>query len=362
MQSRDRVICSLNHQEPDRVPWDCWMTKEVEDQLIKYLRLPDKETLLKYFDVDFRYYNGPSYLGKPFKTYDDGTVEDIWGVPRKNMTVDGGAYRWTYSHVVSSPFQNAQTINDIEAYDNWPSADWWDYSNVEENCRQFNGYAVVYAGDRLDRTAQLKPAMYLRGMEQIYVDLYENPGIAKAIFSKIREYFLAYNEQTFKAANGSIDIFMMGDDFGTQNGPMFSADTWRKYFKDGFKQYIELAHKYGIRVMHHTCGSVKNLIPDFIDCGLDILQSLQPRAEGMDLEQLKKEYGKYISFHGSIDIQDTLPHGTKEDIRTEVRNRMNVGKPGGGFIISTAHNIQPDTRLENVLTLFEAHREFGSYS
>ena len=154
---------------------------------------------------------------------------------------------------------------------------------------------------------------------------------------------------------------MMGDDFGTQNGPIVSVPMWRRFFKRRFRDFIDLAHRFGIKVMHHTCGSVQALIPEFIDCGLDILQSLQPRAAGMDLGELKREFGKDIALHGSIDIQQTLPRGTPEDVRREVKARMDAGKPGGGFIICTAHNIQPDTPVENVIALFDAYREFGGY-
>ena len=154
---------------------------------------------------------------------------------------------------------------------------------------------------------------------------------------------------------------MMGDDFGTQTGPIVSPAMWRRFFKRRFRDFIDLAHRFGIRVMHHTCGSVRALIPHFIDCGLDILQSLQPQAAGMDLGELKREFGREICFHGSVDIQGALPHGAPDDVRAEVKERMAAGKPGGGFIISTAHNILPDTPTENILALFEAYREYGWY-
>jgi uroporphyrinogen decarboxylase len=111
--------------------------------------------------------------------------------------------------------------------------------------------------------------------------------------------------------------------------------------------------------MHHTCGSVVELIPDFIECGLDILQSVQPSAAGMDLGTLKREFGRDLCFHGSMDIQQTLPRGSTHDVREEVRRRMEAGKPGGGFIICTAHNLQPDVPVGNILALFEAYEEFG---
>jgi uroporphyrinogen decarboxylase len=153
----------------------------------------------------------------------------------------------------------------------------------------------------------------------------------------------------------------MGDDYGMQNGLIMSIEMWRRFFKPGFRKFIELAHSYGIRVMHHTCGAIEPLIPDFIDCGLDILQSIQPRAAGMDLIKIKREYGRYICFQGGIDIQKTMPYGTAADVTSEVINRLKTLAPGGGYILCTAHNIQADTPVENVLALYEAAGKYGRY-
>lgn len=361
MNSKERVLTALSHQEPDRVPCDCWMTPDVSERLQAHLGLSSHEELLRFFGVDLRYVMGPSYVGQEFRTHPDGTVEDLWGVRRRVMTVEREGYQFTYKHVAVAPLARMETVADVEGYDHWPSPDWWDYSTVAADCEQYDGYAVVNAGDRLDRTAQFKPMMYLRGMEQAYIDLVENPKIAEAIISHIRDYFLEYNRRVFEAARGKIDVFMMGDDFGTQKGMMMDLATWRRFFKPNFAAYIELAHRYGMKVMHHTCGAVRELIPEFIECGLDILQSLQPRAAGMNLAELKREFGRHICFHGSIDIQQTLPHGTPSDVRDMVQRQMEAGKPGGGFIISTAHNIPPETPTENVIALFEAYKEFGGY-
>jgi uroporphyrinogen decarboxylase len=140
---------------------------------------------------------------------------------------------------------------------------------------------------------------------------------------------------------------------------MMRPETWRRFFRRGFAAYIELAHEYGLKVMHHTCGSVVDLIPDFIDCGLDILQSIQPQAAGMELAKLRRTYGRDLCFHGGIDIQGILPHGTPQDVRDHVRRQVDAAGDEGGYILCTAHNIQPDTPLENVLTLFEAYEEYG---
>jgi uroporphyrinogen decarboxylase len=249
----------------------------------------------------------------------------------------------------------------VDAYTGWPSAAWWDYAQVAEGCRSHSGFAVVNAGDRLDRTAQLKPAMYLRGVERFLMDLALEPALAEAIIEHITAYYLDYNRRVFAAAGGGIDIFMMGDDFGTQNGLMVSLDMWRRFFRKGFRQYCDLAHEFGIKVMHHTCGSVRPLIPDLIECGLDILQSLQPRARDMELADLKREFGRDLCFHGSMDIQQTMPQGSPDDVRTEVRQRMEAGKGGGGFIVCTAHNLLPDVPVDNILALYDAIRDYGAY-
>ena len=360
MTPRERVLTALEHREPDRVPVDFWASSETTTSLVRHLGLASKQELLREFAVDLRVVEGASFLGQEMAR-EDGAVFDLWGVPRRPVTVGGEEFEATYLEVTAPPLAHAASAAEVLAYPHWPSPDWWDYSQVAAQCDACAGYAVVNAGDRKDRTAQLKPAMYLRGVEQIMLDMAQRPEIVDAIVGRIVDYFLEYDRRVFEAARGKIDIFMMGDDFGMQNGLLCSVAMWRRHFREGFRRYIELAHQYGIKVMHHTCGSVRELIPDFIACGLDILQSLQPRAAGMDLGELKREFGRDLCFHGSVDIQETLPRGTPAMVRDEVRRRMEAGKPGGGFIICTAHNIQPDTPVENVLALIEAYREFGGY-
>jgi uroporphyrinogen decarboxylase len=360
LSSKQRVKDAITSCEPDRVPIDFWAAAEVKEDLENYFHC-SYEALIDLFGVDFYVHRGPSYVGLELKSNPDGSVTDLWGVRRIYVTYEKEGRKGIYKELAHSPLAQAASVEEVDSYGGWPDPDWWDYAKVKEECQMHYGKCVVYAGDRLDRTAQLKTAMYLRGVEQIMIDLAENPNIVDCILEHVTNYYLDYNDRVFKAADGTIDIFMMGDDFGTQRGPFMSEAMWERYFKKGFHQYIELAHKYGIKVMHHTCGSVEPLIPKFIDSGLDILQSLQPRAIGMDLGDLKKKYGKYLAFHGSMDIQQTLPYGSPQDVREEVKGRMHVGKPGAGFIICTAHNVQIDVPMGNILALIEAYHDYGAY-
>jgi len=362
MNSKQRVKKSLMFEEPDRIPLDYWADKTVSKRVMTSLGIDDIEKLYEYFNIDFRFIEGTIYIGKELQKFEDGSSMDIWGVRRKKVLLDNSnPEKGNYEHVVVHPLARAEDVKDIENYEGWPSPDWYDYSRVEELARKHSEYAVVCGGDRLNRTAQFKPAMYLRGIEQIMLDLAMSPEIVEAIVERLVHFYLEYNKRIFEKANGNIDIFFMGDDFGTQNGLLISIEMWRKFFKAGFKKFIDLAHRYGIKVMHHTCGAIEPLIPDFIECGLDILQSLQPQAAGMDLKKIKREYGKFICFQGGIDIQETMPFGTVDDVKNEVIERIKTLGPGGGYILCTAHNMQADTPTENVLALYETAMKYGAY-
>jgi len=363
VDSRERTFTVLNFEEPDRVPVDFWMSGGFRAKLEAALGL-SAAAFLDAHDVDLRYIEGPAYAGPPPRRFADGTDEDIWGVRRQRVRVRAGDGVETYEEVAVSPLAGATTVEEIERYGHWPSADWFEYGGIEAQCEAIRaeGRVAVFMGDRRNRLAQLKPAMYLRGVEQILVDMSLNPGIARALFARIRGFYSAYAERIFEAARGKLDVLLTGDDFGSQNGPLVSPEMWVEFLQEGFAGYVGLAKSHGLRVMHHTCGGVRPLVPLLIENGLDVLQSLQPEAAGMDLRGLKAEFGGRLAFHGGISIQRTLPFGSAEDVRREVRDRVEGLAPGGGYILCTAHNIQADTPVENVQALVEAYAEYGPYS
>ena len=362
MNSRERVFRTLSFQEPDRAPIDLWMSKGFRKKLFGAVGASE-EAFLDRHDVDLRYIEGPRYVGPPLREFADGSSEDIWGVRRKAVTVQMAGGTESYEEVAESPLGSAETVEQIDSYDHWPSADWFDYSGIEAQCEAIRGRerVVVFQGDRMNRVAQLKPAMYIRGIEQILADMALDPEIAEAVFGKIRGFYRAYAERIFEAARGKIDIILTGDDFGSQNAPLVSPDMWVRFLAKGFADYVSLAKSHGARVMHHTCGSVRPIIPLMIGCGLDVLQSIQPEASNMDPGELKREFGDRLAFHGGISIQRTMPFGTPEDVRREVVEKLTALGSGGGYILCTSHNIQADTPLENLHALLDAYRECGRY-
>jgi uroporphyrinogen decarboxylase len=363
MDARQRVALALDHIEPDRVPVDYWATAGVTARLLDHFGLSTEEQLLEHLDVDFRYIEGPEYAGPKPEVHHDGSVDDHWGVPRVRVEVNSGGQISVYHEVINFPLRDASSVDQLRDYPKWPDPDWFDYDCVAAQvaAARRTGKVVVFMGDRMNRCAQLKPAMYLRGVDQILLDMAASPEMAEYLFRKITAFYVEYARRALEVAGGGIDIFMTGDDFGTQQGLMMSPEMWRRFLRPGFKAFVDLGRRYGCKVAHHSCGSIKPIIPDLIECGLDILNPLQPEVDDMDHGELKRQFGDRLSFHGSISIQRTLPFGSPDDVRSEVRRRMETLAPGGGFIFCTAHNIQADTPTENIVALFDAYRDFGRY-
>ena len=355
MNSRDRTFAALRHEPADRIPIDFWASESV----IKRIEESSGETYAEFLDrhdVDLRYIDGPAYTGPALEP---GT--DIWGVRRSTVKAGDGGKTETYSEVTQAPLGRAQSPSDINAYAHWPDPDMFDYSVIEGQCDGIldRQRVVVFMGDRLNRVAQLKPAMYLRGTEEIFVDLAARPQIARALFGRIKEFYLAYLERILRAAKGKIDIVLTGDDFGSQHGALLSPEMWRSLLKPGFAEYTRLIKTHRAFAMHHTCGSVVSIIPDMIACGLDVLQSIQPEADGMALADLKRAFGGQLCFQGGVSIQRTMPYGSPQDVRREVKQIAELVGSDGGYIFCTSHNIQADTPLDNITALLEAYREYG---
>jgi uroporphyrinogen decarboxylase len=365
MDSRQRLAALLARERPDRVLRDYWAVPEIDRRLRAHYGVETQEELLERLDIDFRYIEGPAYIGPPLEVHGDGIEDDVFGVPRKTMYTGEGEFAGSYKAVTVPPLKEMKTVQEVLDYPKWPSPDWFDYEPVADQCRAVHetGRVAMFMGDRLNRIAQLKPAMYLRGVNQILIDMRrKNNELFVAIRDKIREFYSEYLRRILVAAKGEIDVLVTGDDFGTQNGLFCQPDVWRANLMPGFREYVQIAKVEGVPVMHHSCGSIHPIIGDMIDCGLDILNPIQPLVYDMDHAGLKAEFGDRLIFHGGVSLQGPLRFGTPDGVKQEVKALCTetLGKDGG-YIICTAHNIQADTRTENIVALFEAYDEHGWY-
>jgi uroporphyrinogen decarboxylase len=345
MNSRQRVLTALEHKSPDRTPCNYLGTPEADEKIKNHFKTSDLSEALLELGVDLRSIF-PVYCGPELRKWPDGRYENLWGHVRKNIQNEAGLY----SEAVEFPYANFQSLSDVETF-RWPKIEWFDFKSLHEQCQQYKDFAIVFGSP--GNMDLINGIAYGRGVEQVMLDIAEEDEIYLACMNKRFEFNLAYSEKALITCNGQIDILWCGDDLGTQNGLLISPEKWRKLFKPKLAQMCAIGHKYGAKVMMHSCGSTYPLWDDFIDSGVDIYDTVQPEAVGMNPADLKKRFGSKISFHGTISTQKTLPFGSVRDVENEVKTRIDTVGQNGGFILAPAHNIQPDTPLENILAVYK---------
>lgn len=369
MNSRERVLASLKHKQPDRTPCGYVSTPEINLLLRKHFQVDAVETdccvmgtsytdheskqqmdaVFDQLGVDFRFV-GAFYTGPKLKQWPDGRFEDIWGVIRKpvsNMTA-------TYYEATDFPYAAFTSAADVEKF-RWPKEEWFDFSTIPAQCAKYKEYAIVFGSpgnmDLINGTA------FGRGVEQVLYDIAVEDPVGLACMEKRFECCYTLTERALITASGKIDIVWIGDDYGHQNGLIINPKSLRKLFFPKLRKMCDLIHKYNAKVMLHSCGATRPIWPDLIDAGVDIYDTVQPEAQGMDPEELKLLFGNKICFHGTISLQKVLPFGTAADVAEYVTKRIqNVGR-NGGLILAPANAFQPDTPLENILTMYKTVRE-----
>lgn len=205
-------------------------------------------------------------------------------------------------------------------------------------------------------SAHFQDACAAFGMENAFVQMHEAPAIVHAVVERIVEFYLKANAIFFEATQGTLDAVLIGNDFGAQTGLMLSADMIRRFALPGTRRLVAQAKSYGLKVVHHSCGAVRDIIPDLIDAGVDVIHPIQALADGMEPRGLKADFGDRVSFCGGVDAQHLLVYGTPDQVRASVRELMRIFPTG--LIISPSHEaILPDTPPANIGAMFDALRE-----
>lgn len=370
-------MAALQHEEPDRVPIDVggpvssmhivaydrltsylglWVKGEVCDK-IQQLAKPHEEILEK-LGVDFRHVG----LRKGFFMGGEDRVDDPSGRP---YFIDDWGIKWGkgpyYYDMIDHPLKDA-TVEDLEDYP-WPDPrDPARYEGLKDEARNLyetTDYAIVtdpiFGGP-------FECAWWLRGFENFMVDMYTRPDFAEALLDKIMELYTGFYGRFLDEVGRYVQVTQLGDDLGSQTGPLIPLSLFRRYLKPRHKRLFDLFHsKSRAKVFFHSCGSVYPFINDLIEIGLDILNPIQPLAAMMDVGRLKREFGDKLSFHGGIDIQRVLPYGSPDEVTEEVKRVLELAGPSGGYIIASSHNIQADTPPENILAMFKAAKQHGVY-
>jgi uroporphyrinogen decarboxylase len=380
---RERVLTALRHETPDRVPVDFLATCEIWDRLIEHLELdttgigpaeyfePAREALLRRFEVDCRVLSYDQFCTPPDslihpgshvnwwismnrstpnrmwrQVNPDDTFHDIWSTHSYKMETAVGAYEGFKTW----PLSAATSVEDLKRHP-WPEPDWWDFSPVPEILRALDAHTPYHIRFRIGSVFEL--GWQLRGLEEFMIDLASQPALPVYIMERMTDILVENLRRVLAVAGDRLDMVYFYDDIATQQSLMISKKMWRQYVRPHHARLIEVAHQHGKPVMYHTDGSVRQMIPELIDMGVDLLNPLQPDAKDMDLGAIKAEFGGQLSFHGGVDIMRTLPKGKPEQVRAEVRERVRQLGPGGGYILCSSHHIQPDTPIANVIAMYD---------
>jgi len=379
MDGRERLHVALSHREPDRIPIDFggYLTTSISLEawkpLVKHLGIPwdgrmtshrcqlpeIPESLLEEYGVDTRnVYSGD--VNEPSGS--DGVEHrytDRWGI--------------VWERAVGEPFINR--VAPLQSLTNPGPAevhklDWPDPSLLVPDCRELrmeaerhkgNGHAVVIGIPA--RTISL--AQRLRGFDTWLLDTIRSPAFAEALLAKCVEIGLEATRSVLEQIGDLVDVAFWSDDMGMGSGPLVSPATFRAIIKPYQKRIVEQVRELSAaKIVVHSDGGVAPLIPDWVEIGVDAINPVQHNlgaVKGMDPAELKREYGGDISFWGGIDTSHVLPFCGPQEVRAEVRRRIDELAPGGGFVLASVHNVQPEVPPENVVAMLEAAADYGAY-
>lgn len=381
MTSRERVQAVLAHEIPDRVPIVMGVSNATGIKMIPYQGV---KKLAKITAPDDYIYDWPE-LGSA--KVDEATMRrlhsDVRGVldrfpkeiyernqnrPPHSPCIDC----WGTGQVEIEPgvwypglhpLAEATTADAIENYP-WPNMDDpYRVAHVKEQARllaEENQYAIMGTPWLL---FPLERAFAMQGMDKFLLNMAMNPDFAKALLRKITDLCKTLMGHFLDEAGENLDIIKIGDDLGTQEKLMISPRMYRQILKPFHAEFIEfIKTRTKAKVFFHTDGDVFDLIEDFVEMGVDILNPIQTSAGKMaDLKGLKARYGKDIIFCGAIDTQHILPSGTPEEVREEVKRVINILGDGGGYMVASVHTIMNEVPPQNILAMVDAVEEFGYY-
>jgi len=411
MNSRERVLSALNHQQPDRVPVDLSGHRSSGISPIAYrklrkalgliekpIRVYDIVQELAIVDDDVLEWAGVDTieLGRAFALEDQHWVEWVlpdgspclvpaWSVPEREsgrwvirstktgrviaQMVDGSLYfEQTYWPFVEGRPEGV-SVADVVEESMWTAIasppgplvggddGYRKLAQGANSLRQSSDRAIIglFGGNLLEY------GQFMYRNDVFFMLLAAEPEKAEAFLDEITEMHLANLENYLAAVGEHIDIILFGDDLGMQSGPQISPRMYRRFFKPRHARMWQRAKELApVKVMLHCCGGVRELLPDLIDAGLDAINPVQITCEGMESRGLKSDFGKDITFWGGgCDTRDILPHSTPDQVYRHVQEQLSIFQPGGGFVFQQVHNIQADIPADNIVAMFAAVREFS---
>jgi uroporphyrinogen decarboxylase len=373
MIPRERVWTAFHRKEPDALPVDLGgrsssMAVPLYNDFKKRLGYGDIETkvldhraniadiderILEKYKIDTRYvYAGPpdTWNFETTEAQDSTTVVDEWGATYR---MPHGGF---YFDLVDHPIKTSELAS-VDRY-HWPDPDnKARYVGIKDKAKAYydRGYIVGSFIKGVWETL-----WNLRGMENIMLDMYDNPQFYHAVAKRTAEVQAGIIKKLLAEANPFIQYVCVTCDLASQEGIMVSREFFRKFIKPYENTIFNAIRQGGAKVALHSCGAVMDMIPDLIDAGVEILNPIQTSAKGMDTQRMKKEFGNDLCFWGGVDVQQVLTTGTAEEVKRETRRVIEDLSPGGGYLFAPSHDIQVMTPLDNVTAMLDIVLELGN--
>jgi uroporphyrinogen decarboxylase len=342
-------MAAFDHQPVDKVPRWCGASPEFWEKAKRELSLDDEGLRVRLGD-DFRRVFA-TYRGPELDLEEGATWESPFGIQRTGIG---------YGQPLSHPLADATTTEMVEEF-SWPDPAWMDPSSIRADAAQWGGEYAILGGDW---SPFWHDVIDLVGHENLYYMMYDYPEVARLIFERVTDYYVGTSRAIFDEAANVIDIFFIGNDLGSQTGPLLGVDLYREFVHPSIVRLIDLGHSYGLKVMMHCCGGYRPLIPDLVEAGMDGLHALQPDAHGMDPAGLKRDFGADILLNGAIDSHHILITGeSPEWVSAQVREILDIMAPGSGYVAGASHDtILEETPVENVLAMFDTIETYDTAS
>lgn len=364
MNSKERVRLALDRETPDRVPVQFDLCTELLEFFSDRLGMPLEYTESYYEDLKYRIsanklrtalgsdcivVGGELPEGYQLKKLENGHIINEFGMEMRQGPL--------YMEVVDAPLSDIETVEEAEGYDFPNPHAPGRFKRAEADIHEFGDEYYVIGDCEL---TMFELSWHLVGMEKFLRDLSLKKDYTEVLLEKSINWTEGIATELTKLG---VDALWFGDDVGAQNGLLISPQLWRDTFKSKyrtlFKKLKEIDQE--LTIIFHSDGAVAPLIGDLVEIGVDVFNPVQPGVPGHEPRELKDQFGQEISFFGSIDQQKLLPNGAPEEIKRDVRSKIEILGEGGGFMIAPAHIIQSDTPPENVETFIEAAKEYGQY-
>ncbi|MEW6751813.1 MAG: uroporphyrinogen decarboxylase family protein [Candidatus Latescibacterota bacterium] len=338
MTPKERWLAVVQRQKPDRVPLYYRATEEATEKLLAHLGCATTAEAFQRLHIDTMAHVGPRYGGPP-----QPPGQDLYGRRYGRVEHAGGAY----TECVHHPLAGFESVAQIEAEYTWPTADWFDYRDLPAQARGTEDRVLIAGGSEPFLTYK-----DLRGDEQAFIDLIEHPDIVHYCLERLYGFCYENTRRIFEQLPGKVDVTSVAEDLGAQDRLLYSRPHLEELFFPYMKRMMDLAHQAGVYVDTHSDGAIRQILPDLIALGADIVNPVQWRCAGMEREGLKRDFGDRLVFEGGMDNQYTLPFGSVEEVRQEVRDNLAILGRNGGYILAPCHNIQVVGPAANVVAMY----------